>query len=347
MVDVATKRTRKSFVEYLTQHRSPSAIAAGTSFGVALGLIPKDSLLALALLLAILLLSVNQIAACVFAIGLSLFSGWTVGITHAVGSIVLQSDVVASCIVSLYQLPLIPWFRLENTVVMGGMVLGALLWLPTFLLSLRFCNKVREIMRSEQMAELAAASIRHRRDRDAEMSGQSDDRKTGKISIPQSTTLGDSTVITVSKEIADSKSVESIQPPSSDTRDLTKIDAVTSVESNFESIAHKLESLADDTVLRETLIEVVRYKHPRREKPEVEPPITHHNPSNPMKLASPVSAEAVSTPRNSDANTKFHLPNTGTTHVLNNPSGKEESLRHILKHIHGSREAKKETGKPA
>jgi hypothetical protein len=122
---------------------------------------------------------------------------------------------------------------------------------------------------------------------------------------------------------------------------------VTSVESNFESIAHKLESLADDTVLRETLIEVVRYKHPRREKPEVEPPITHHNPSNPMKLASPVSAEAVSTPRNSDANTKFHSPNTGTTHVLNNPSGKEESLRHILKHIHGSREAKKETGKPA
>ncbi|MFN9642820.1 MAG: hypothetical protein ACK56W_22750 [Pirellula sp.] len=347
MIDVATKRTRKSFVESLTHHRSPSAIAAGTSFGVALGLIPKDSLLALALLLAILLLSVNQIAACVFAIGLSLFSGWTIGITHAVGNIVLQSDVVASFIGSLYQLPLIPWFRLENTAVMGGTVIGALLWLPMFLLSLRFCNQVREVMQSEQMAELAAASIRHRRDRDAEMLGQSDDLKTGMISMPQSTTVDGLSVIAIPKAIAESKSVESIQPENSVIRDRAKSDTVTNVEANFESIACKLESLAGDTVLKETLIEVVRYKRPRREKTEVEPPITHHNPSNPMKLASPVSSEAVSTPRNSDANTKFHSPNTGTTHVLNNPLGKEESLRHILKHIHGSREAKKETGKPA
>lgn len=341
MVDVATKRRRKSFVEHLTQHRSPSAIAAGISFGVVLGLIPKDSLLALVLLFAILFLSVNQIAACVFAIGLSLFSGSTMGITHTVGNAVLQSDLIASFIVSLYQLPLIPWFRLENTVVMGGLALGALLWLPTFLVATRFCQKVRDIVRSEQIAELAAASLRHRRDQSTETSGPVIDRKLGLIAFPER-----NTVVQVS-ENADAKSVERNQPQSLATMDLAASDEATRMEANIESIAHKIDSIADETVLTETLIEVVRYKHPRREKQEVEPPITHHNLSIPMKLASPVSTEAVSTPRSSDTNTKFHSPITGTTHVLNNPSGKEESLRHILKHIHGSREAKKETGKPA
>jgi uncharacterized protein (TIGR03546 family) len=340
MVEIATTRTRKSFVEHLTQHRSPSAIAAGTSFGVALGLIPKDTLLALVLMLAILLLSVNQIAACVFAIGLSLLSGWTIGFTHAFGTLVLQSDLIASFIVSLYQIPLIPWFRLENTVVTGGIALGAFLWLPTFLLALRFCNKVREIIRSEQIAELAAASIRHRRHLNAGTFGHSHDRKLGFLAMTERNTIEQRS------ENAEAKPAELSLPQTSFTMDLATSDEVTRVEANCKPIAQKLDSIVDDTVLRETLIEVVRYKQPRREKPEIVPPITHHN-LNPMKLAIPANAEAVSTPRSSDTNIKFHSPNTGASHVMSNSSVKEESLRHILKHIHGSREARKETGKPA
>lgn len=340
MVDVATKRTRKSLIEYLTQHRSPSAIAAGTSFGVVLGLIPKDSLLALVLLAAILFLSINQIVACIFAVGLTAISGWTMGATQAIGNTILQSDLVASVIVSLYKLPLVPWLRLENTVVVGGLALGIVLWLPTYLLSLRFCNKVREIVKSEQLAELAAASIRHRRDPNIESSGQVIDQKFGLIALPEKITVANA------MEGFEAKAAQQDQSQPTVALDRNSKDEVTRIESQFESIAQKVDSLADDTVLTETLIEVVRYKHPRRGKLEVDSPMTHHNTTNSMKLASSVSVEIATTPRTSDSNTKFHVPNTTAPHAIH-PSGKEESLRHILKHIHVSREAKKETGKPA
>lgn len=339
MVDVATKRTRKSLIEYLTQHRSPSAIAAGTSFGVVLGLIPKDSLLALVLLAAILFLSVNQIVACVFAVGLTAFSGWTMGTTHAIGSTILQSDLIANVIVSLYKLPLVPWLRLENTVVVGGLTLGIVLWLPTYLLSLRFCNKVREIVKSEQLAELAAASIRHHRDPSNKLSGTVIDQKFGLIALPEKISVANAAAIEVNV-------TPQVQSQPTVALDRNSKDEVTRIETQFESIAQKVDSLADDTVLTETLIEVVRYKHPRRGKLEVDSPMTHHNTTNSMKLASSVSVEIATSPRTSDSNTKFHAPSTTATHAIH-PSGKEESLRHILKHIHVSRETKKETGKPA
>ncbi len=353
MVDIATEKKSTAWGKILSEHRTPQAIAAGASFGIVLGLIPKDNLVALGLLIAIALLPVHHLIACTFAIIGLLLSPWTDPWVHAVGKQFLSIPFIGSLISSLYQWPLIPWMRLENTLVAGGLLVGFSLWIPHYLIAKRLLLRAARTELGLEFIELAAANVRRR-----------------KMSISSPTVASDaSTPFTLVEEneeteIKKSSVYEPINIPTTELiaqgETLSPADYAAAATSHDFDPEQLVES-GQERVLHETFIEVVRYKRPRsmdESDPCTEDSHLHSQFStNSMNLVASLVAHNDSTadrtldsnllrsdaghPLQSDAAPKLK------SHVVNHPVTKEEALRHILKHIHGSRDARKEPEKTA
>jgi uncharacterized protein (TIGR03546 family) len=122
----------------------PRQIAWGVVLGLALGLLPKDSLFVLG----------GVVIACTTAASLScaigsgvVFSvlGWALQpFLHKLGAVVLTHDSLLRLWAMLYQLPLGPWTRLNNTLVMGGLVSAAMLAAPVFHLTRKVARRFVE-----------------------------------------------------------------------------------------------------------------------------------------------------------------------------------------------------------
>lgn len=134
-----------------TSSRSkPWQIAAAVALGIAAGVLLNQSLLGLLALGALFLLPVHYPVAVIAA----LVSAGCVGLIEPVygsmGRWVLQQGWVTDPLASVQRLPLIPWFRLNNTVVMGATVFGLLQMVPVFFLSQRFFAGCKEGLEDQQ-----------------------------------------------------------------------------------------------------------------------------------------------------------------------------------------------------
>jgi uncharacterized protein (TIGR03546 family) len=115
-------------------HGSPSCIAGGMSVGVILGLIPWDNLVSAGLILTVFTLPVNQVAAVMsLLITVGLHSSLA-PYPHAFGAWILSSPTTLACLRWFSQIPLVPWLRLNNTMVMGGLSLGLITVVPNWML---------------------------------------------------------------------------------------------------------------------------------------------------------------------------------------------------------------------
>lgn len=362
MVYLATNDKPVSLAEYVSQHRTPSATAAAVAFGMAFGLVPKDSLIALLLLVLIALIPLNHLVACATGILSTLLSPLVYPWTHSVGLGVLQSPL-SKIIVWLYQFPLIPWLRLENSLVIGGTIIGALCWLPTYWVARRFMFLYLARQNAHEVAEIAAASLRRWNPHSSIEPEQ--------ISFSEPVSILD----------APTQSNRVSSPPEGPTPSL---DAASDFREPSDASVRKITTTADSSIetmtveeevglLREMLIEVVRYKRPNTDETldstasstpgYAETPFSSDT-RNTMKVASNKGLEPLhssSSPLSNglssvdeavveDPNNRTHakpslLMNSGALHYIKHPAAREESLRHLLKHIHGSRETKKESEK--
>lgn len=110
-------------------------LAMGVTLGMLAGLIPKDSLFAYGFGCLLLLTTANLLTG-----GISIFCFSWIGalldpLTHRLGNYILTVDYFEPTLASLYQLPLMPWTRFENTVVTGNLILGLILAVPVYRLS--------------------------------------------------------------------------------------------------------------------------------------------------------------------------------------------------------------------
>jgi len=115
--------------------REPHQLAWGMALGVWLGTVPYGSLVALAILLFILSVRVNHGMVAVSAVVTSVIAARFDAQTHAVGKYILTHPHWAPQLSAAWQWPLVPWTDLNNTVVMGGLLLGLAAVVPTYLLS--------------------------------------------------------------------------------------------------------------------------------------------------------------------------------------------------------------------
>lgn len=133
------------FIKVLRSAASPRQIAWGFALGAIIGLTPLRAAHNLLVILLILILNVN-ISAALLAFILYTLIAWIFDpLFHSLGYFVLvKIPALQSLWTSLYNAPLAPFTRFNNTVVMGSLLCSLLLLVPNYLLFKWFVRRYRE-----------------------------------------------------------------------------------------------------------------------------------------------------------------------------------------------------------
>lgn len=122
----------------------PRHLAAGFALGAALGLIPKGNLIAVAFLLLFFALRLNKGMALLAATFFTPLGYAVDGPAHRLGLALLRAPALNGLWTALYDLPIVPLTRFNNTVVLGNLVFGAILYVPLYFFFLRFAAWYKE-----------------------------------------------------------------------------------------------------------------------------------------------------------------------------------------------------------
>ncbi len=129
------------FIKVLRSAASPKQIAWGFALGAIPGLTPLNSLHNAVVLILLIILNVNITSAILAFLIYSLIAWIFDPLFHTIGYFLLV-DIAAlkSMLTALYNAPIAPLTRFNNTVVMGSFVSSLILLMPNFLLFLNiFC----------------------------------------------------------------------------------------------------------------------------------------------------------------------------------------------------------------
>jgi uncharacterized protein (TIGR03546 family) len=130
-----TLRPLRFLLRAFTDQSTPHELALGFALGAAVGLMPKDNLLAAGLMTVLAASRVNLGMAAVSALLFSWVAVLTDPLTHSLGMVLLGHDALTPFWSRLADLPVVPWTRFNNTVVLGSFVLGLVLLYPLYRVS--------------------------------------------------------------------------------------------------------------------------------------------------------------------------------------------------------------------
>ena len=115
-----------------SKERTPCQLALGAAIGLMIGLVPKGNLIAIALTMLLLGLKVNLGVGLITAFGVTCIGPSVDRFTHGIGVRAFETPWFYDAMRRAYQLPVVPWTSLNNTVVVGSVLLGLLLFYPTY-----------------------------------------------------------------------------------------------------------------------------------------------------------------------------------------------------------------------
>lgn len=128
----------------LRNSESPKQLAAGVAFGVLIGIIPKDSIVPVLLIVALILSPAS--------LWTSLLSGlfcqfaastlWMKQAAARLGNLFLESSLLEPVWTFFLQIPYAAWFRWDNNTTLGLNLLAIILSVPAYFLAKRFFSKV-------------------------------------------------------------------------------------------------------------------------------------------------------------------------------------------------------------
>lgn len=127
----------------LNSETGTNQIAWGIAFGFVLGMTPAFSLQTILVVLILLFFRVQIGAAMISAFFFKFMAFLLDPLFHAVGATVLSSESLTPMFTSLYNMPIVPWTRFYNTIVMGSGVLALLLSPLVYFASLYLVKKYR------------------------------------------------------------------------------------------------------------------------------------------------------------------------------------------------------------
>jgi len=121
------------FIKAFRSGESPAQIAGGFGLGFLIGLIPFWTLQGVLLFVILILLNVNLAAGTVAILLASLFAYLLDPLFHSVGFFILAGiPTLHSTWETLYNLPIAPLTRFNNTVAMGSFICGIILTIPVY-----------------------------------------------------------------------------------------------------------------------------------------------------------------------------------------------------------------------
>lgn len=142
-------------------HGSPSCIAGGMAIGAILGLIPWDNLVSACLILAVFALPVNQVAAVMTLMVTVGLHSRLAPFPNAFGAWILSSPTTLEFLRRFSRIPLVPWLRLNNTMVMGGLSIGLITVVPNWMLLQWWVRRASPMKSHEDASENEWAEIRN------------------------------------------------------------------------------------------------------------------------------------------------------------------------------------------
>jgi uncharacterized protein (TIGR03546 family) len=136
-------RPVRILAQALIGNDTPRQSAWGFTLGMMVGLLPKGNLIAIALAMLLCGTKVNR-AAGLLGVGLFSYAGWALDdFAHRLGAIVITWQPLEPTLAWLYEQPLGPFVGLNNTVVMGQLLIGLYLFYPTYRASHAMATYVR------------------------------------------------------------------------------------------------------------------------------------------------------------------------------------------------------------
>lgn len=120
------------FIKAFRSGESPGQIAAGFALGFFIGLMPFWSLQGIFLFILLILLNINLAAGTVAIILANLFAYLLDPVFHSVGYFFLTLSPLQGMWEWLYNMPVAPLSRFNNTVVMGSFIGGLVFFFPIF-----------------------------------------------------------------------------------------------------------------------------------------------------------------------------------------------------------------------
>ncbi|MDH3251225.1 MAG: TIGR03546 family protein [Ignavibacteria bacterium] len=135
----------KDFIKILREGQTPAQIAGGFALGSLLGFSPMFTLQGLLVWLVIFVLNVNLASAILSITLFSLFAFLLDPVFHRLGYLLLvQIDGLRDLWTSLYNAPVAPLTRFNNTVVLGSLAFAVLSFIPIYVGMKRFVVAYRK-----------------------------------------------------------------------------------------------------------------------------------------------------------------------------------------------------------
>jgi uncharacterized protein (TIGR03546 family) len=141
------------------QSLSPSLISHSIAYGIVIGLIPKDNLLAIAGMAFIFCLPLHRVSTILSAVLVSLLPWLTDPISHQLGEISLQPLVGWNLWQQTMSLPIVPWLGIQNTVVLGGLLFGLIMYPVNLLMCRTALRFVQRRMLQQRIDEIFTAAL--------------------------------------------------------------------------------------------------------------------------------------------------------------------------------------------
>lgn len=135
-----------AFIKLLNSDTGTVSLAAGMTCGFILGMTPTLSLHSLIIFLVLFFFRIQIGAALVTAFFFKFVAFLLDPLFHTIGSKVLEVESLSGFFTTLYNMPLIPFTRFNNSIVMGSAVVTFALAPFVFILSQIFIKKYREVV---------------------------------------------------------------------------------------------------------------------------------------------------------------------------------------------------------
>ena len=132
------------FIKLLNSETGTNQISAGIAAGFILGMTPSLSLQTILVFCLIFLFRI-QIGAALIASFFFAFMAYLLDpVFHEVGLTILSMNSLSSLFTQMFNLPIVPFTRFNNTIVMGSGVVSLALFPVVFILSKKIVTKYRE-----------------------------------------------------------------------------------------------------------------------------------------------------------------------------------------------------------
>jgi uncharacterized protein (TIGR03546 family) len=135
-----------AFLRLLNSDTETTSLAAGLALGIILGFSPILSLQALLLIVLCLFVRIQLGALLVSAFFFKFVAYLFDPLTDALGRAILETSSLRELFVSLYNIPLVPFTRFNNSIVMGSAAIGLLFVIPMFFIFRLLILKYRELV---------------------------------------------------------------------------------------------------------------------------------------------------------------------------------------------------------